>query len=152
MNTLELKELGAKMNAQDCRATQYPMFVVQEEVKHYGADGTNDESERDEDAADELLCDSCVKLREKDEDMPEQCDDCLSDAFHWFRYEWEFNLMAGVFLTAEACDEHIRMNEYHYRKPRSYGISAWRNYEMIGLMQHLSSLATEDGRPVHFYR
>jgi hypothetical protein len=58
---------------------------------------------------------------------------------------WEYNLMAGVFFTARACEAHIRQNAHHYSKyARSYGICARRNQEMQTVMCHLIETAGEE--------
>lgn len=32
-----------------------------------------------------------------------------------------------MFLTLRECKEHIKANSYHYNKPRSYAMTAWRS-------------------------
>ena len=79
------------------------------------------------------------------------CDDC-HEYFSFYSTIDVFNLRAGVFFTEKACQEHIDQNDYHYNKPRVFAVSAWRNYEMQEVMQHISALTTEDNKPVSFYR
>jgi len=92
-------DLAKRMNAQDNRSTQLPLFVVQEKYED----------------------------------------------------EWVFNLQAGVFLTGEACDNHIRTKSYRYAKEvRSYGISACNSYEMAEVLEYLSALP--NGIPAPQYK
>lgn len=144
-------ELGAKMNAQDNRSTQFPLFVVQHKVRVYvGSDQAWDETERKEDAHKNDLCFDC---RQIEQELPDDCENCYPAAFLYIRIEKQFDLRAGVFFTAEACDAHIETNIYHYgEEPRSFAISAWRNPEMESIMSWLSALGSMDEKPVSFYR
>jgi len=107
-----LIELSKKMNEQNNRSTQLPLFVVQEYVP--------------------------VRWDDDGEVLEE---------------DWKFNLQAGVFLTGDACDQHIKAKSYRYaKKTRSYGISAYNSYEMGKVLEYISSLSTEDGKAVSHYR
>ena len=145
-----LKELGKKMNAQDNRATQFPMFVVKQKVKQYLNEDYCSECERREEY-NGSLCDKCQKLVDNDEELPERCDDCPSDVFDWF--EWKDKIVedCGAFFTAEEAQEHINMNSYHYTEPFVYGIPSWRNYEMQKVLNILSKLGG-DGESNNWYK
>lgn len=145
----KLIEIGVKMNTQDNRSTAYPLFVIQSLNKVYSENGC--ESERNEDIDDNELCKSCKELYDNEKDLPEQCEECDSCGFHWFDNEYEFDLRAGVFFTEQACEEHIKANDYHYTKPRSYAIGAWRNEEMQEVMRIISSLGSKDGKVTNPY-
>lgn len=145
----QLKQLALEMESQDNRATQYPLFVIMVDKKVYGSYEWCDEAERKEESDGEL-CSSCEKLADEGEELPEYCNNCDSDCFVWFKWEQDFDLEAGVFLTAKACDEHIRLNHYHYTNPRSYGISAWRNYEMQDIMKLIFDMIGLD-TPSHYF-
>lgn len=134
-----IKDLAEKMSIQSNRATQFPLFVVQVDKKVYGDESWCSEVER-KDESDGEMCDDCKK---KDEDgtAPDYCRDCDSECFVWFNWEKEFDLQAGIFLTEEACEQHIKVNNYHYTNPRSYVISAWRNWEMQELFKIIFTLA-----------
>ena len=140
-----LKGIGKEMNKQDNRATHFPLFVIQVDRWHWvSPDMDYDEIERKEEQDGSGLCKKCEKLFDNEKELPMECDDCHwqdRDNFEHYKVEQEFDLNAGVFLTAKACDEHIRANSYHYKNPKSYGISAWRNYEMQAVMRYLSLLA-----------
>ena len=136
-----LLEISQEMNTQNNRSTAHPLFVIQVDKKQYGAEGWCDEAERKEDYDHEDFCESCAQLAEdNDEALPDYCENCAPEMFVWYKWEKAFDLQAGVFFTAKACDEHIRCNDYHYSNPRSYAISAWRNYEMQDTMKFLKNL------------
>lgn len=131
----QLKQIGKEMVTQDCRATQNVLFVVQEDVEKVTSEELVEDHRRKDDMR-EGMCDHCKHL--DDEGMaPDYCLGCDSDCFYAIKVEEEFNLNAGVFFTAKACEEHIKLNGYHYTNPRCYGIGAWRNPEMIAVMKHL---------------
>lgn len=143
-----LDELVGKLSSLDNRATQFPLFVVQVDKKAYGDSSWCNEAERKEESDGEM-CKSCKEKEENNEEVPDYCDDCDSDCFVWFNWEEEFDLQAGVFLTDDACNQHIKTNSYHYTNPRSYAISAWRNWEMQGLFKLLFELAGKE-IPSHY--
>lgn len=153
---LDIKTIGAELATQDNRSTQYPLFVVQVDEKQYVnyLDSWEHKERVNLDAVDfdefyKDLCSSCRQLFDNDDELQDDCNTCASDSFWYYNIAGAFDLQAGVFLTAKACDEHIASNHYHYNKPRSYGISAWRNYEMQAVMQHLIKAAGKEV-PSHY--
>ncbi len=50
------------------------------------------------------------------------------------------------FLTAKACQEHIKLNSYHYNEPVDYLNHAWRNPEMDLVSEFLCGLVN---KPMH---
>lgn len=148
-----LVQLGKKMNKQDNRSTAHVLFMVEEEKKicvDYSW-GSHDLVERKEEYNTDDMCDSCQDKLEKDEEVPEDCSECSSECFNFYSLERQTVDTAGVFFTAEACEEHIRLNHYHYRKPKSYGVSAWRNDEMQEIQKILSILGSDEGQVEHNY-
>jgi len=137
MKNKTLIAISKEMQTQDNRATAYPLFVVMVDKKVYGCESWCNEVERKEDFDSDYLCEKCAEKYENNEDLDDYCEDCDQDCFVWFSWEKDFDLKAGVFFTAKACDEHIRLNDYHYSNPRSYAISAWRNYEMQEVINFL---------------
>ena len=135
-----LKKLSLTMREQNNRMTKYPLFVVQVDRKIYGAEDWCSEVERKEDFDPKLLCPKCELLNDAGEFLEDYCDDCKPGCFAWFRLEPEFDLRAGVFFTEEACEQHIKINSYHYENPRSFAVGAWRNPEMQLAMRHLCLL------------
>lgn len=45
----------------------------------------------------------------------------------------------GCFLTKRACQLHIDQNGYHYSKPHTYAMTAWRNPEFERLLHILKT-------------
>ncbi len=148
-NMEKIKEIGKKMIAQNNRATQYPLFLIQtKERTTTHEDFADDWAWLDEEGGEldkEKICD---EHREGDEEM-EPCAACGYSKSYPVKEDWQFDLRAGVFFTEEACKEHIRLNHYHYNEPRVYCIGAWRNDEMQSIMQHMCELA---GKVPNFYK
>lgn len=55
-------------------------------------------------------------------------------AYVWERPERSF------FLTEQACEQHIKLNHYHYSEPHSYVHHAWRYPELEQLLQTLGEI------------
>lgn len=136
---MSLLDTGMEMAVQDNRSTQYPLFVIQQDTRIWADQGNDyDERERKEDTEEYWLCDACQKLYEAGDDMIDDCHDCDEEAYDHYKIEQEFVIgTAGVFFTAKACQQHIDENNYHYRNPQVYSIAAWRNPEMVEVMQSL---------------
>lgn len=135
-----IDEIALEMVKQNNRATQYPLFVVMETVEVCVPDSQADGSHRkdDDDGIDpNYLCEDCLKLAQKEEDLPDWCNDCDSECFWSYRKDERPNLLPGVFFTAKACQEHIDSNKYHYTHPKVFGVGAWRNPEMVEVMHNL---------------
>lgn len=144
-----LLRISADMRSQNNRSSQYPLFVVQEKVKRYTENG-NERERQDYDLADANdLCEKCRAQYDETGDYPEECDDCPEYTFVRFDWEWQTSDRAGVFLTEGACRLHITVNGYHYREPRCFAISAWRNSEMVAVIQAILKL-TGDEIPSHY--
>ena len=155
----KLIEIGKKMNIQNNRATQLPLFVVQKvekQVTHDGfADGKlwlGDEGEIDP-------CQDCVDEYEYDNDNEDaKCvnededKQCGLERIYPYKEVEEFDLNHGVFLTAEECDGYIERRSYAMgRKARSFCISANRSNEMSLVLENLSANANK-GEPVSQYK
>lgn len=124
MNRVE--EIGKEMAKQKNFGTQYPLFALQEKVKRW----VRDEYEDHDGAELEQACEE----HEETGDIVEDCEEC---SWNYFVWETQYNLNPGIFLTEEAGLQHIKDNHYHYNEPSLYVVSAWRNYEMQLVMQHL---------------
>jgi hypothetical protein len=48
----------------------------------------------------------------------------------------------NCFLTKRACERHIRLNDYHYRQPKPFADTAWRNPEFERLLRIVEKFAT----------
>ena len=146
-----LEEIGKEMAVQDNRATQFPLFIVMEDVERAVPDGCGESKRKDSDSPDYFagMCEECKKKSDNSEELPDYCDECDPDCFWHCEISREPNLNAGVFFTAKACQKHIDENSYHYNNPKVYGIGAWRNEEMQSVMLHLIEHAGEEV-PSHY--
>lgn len=144
----ELKKIGAEMNAQSNRLTQYPLFVIQVEKQiecsHYRAEYYSHVDEEYNELTDNELCKTCRETSHEENHI--ECSECNCEHILPVIDVKEFDLKAGVFLTAEACDDHIKANKYHYNKPQSYAVSAWRNPEMQTIVKFLSKLPNGEAK------
>lgn len=153
----EILELSREMNKQDNRSTAHPLYIVVGDERRYGDSSWCDESERTEEVDEDYLCDTCKDIWKEgdgEEELPEHCRDCDSEAFHWYKIEEHVPQMQhGVFLTGKACDEYIKRRSYEM-KPNacSYGISSYWSYDMKEALKFLSALTTEDGEPANNYK
>lgn len=149
MNSI-IKETSKQMRIQNNRATQYPLFVIQDKKTYpthndycdYHAYINDDGEEVDE----EDVCEDCQEKAEGGEfnDL-NCCINCGVKRYLPIKEVWEFDLSAGVFFTEKACHKHIECNNYHYSKNvRSYVVGAWRNIEMVKVMQSLLKLTGEE--------
>lgn len=136
-------ETSKEMNVQNNRCTDYPLFVIMVDTEDWCNEAIADKCKRIEDTDVSLLCEKCQKLWEQDEELPDSCDDCDPDAFNWYCIKQEFDLNAGVFFTAKACQEHIDANKYHYDNPVVYGIGCWRNPEMIEVIKFMREISKD---------
>lgn len=62
------------------------------------------------------------------------------DGFDWvtdvIRYREDWKICENTFfLTKEAAERHIKVNHYHYRKPHTYAMTAWRSPEFERFME-----------------
>ena len=140
----QLKETSRLMREQGNRSTQYPLFVIHSLKRTYVSYSDDHEhTERNEDEDFDMMCGDCQKLYDNGEDLPDSCEHCDVSAFNYYNEAYEIDDRGGVFFTEKACKDHIEANEYHYNKPRTYVISAWRNPEIVVFMQNLLLLTGE---------
>lgn len=163
---MTLEETSRLMRTQDNRGTQFPLFIIQEQKEVMTANGRGDRTIyfNSEDQV-SITADQYEELEEArdsdktDEEVAELLEDVGMDSLGEFEADdWErleindeyvFADQAGFFFTEKACHDHIESNHYHYTKPRSYVISAWRNPEMVATMQMILKL-TGDDIPNHY--
>lgn len=149
----KIDELGEKMNKQNNRLTQYPLFVIQVDKQVPTGDNYADEYvylNGDSEEIDEKdVCESCKSICYNNDTDCEN-EDCECESVCAVSNVEEFDLTAGVFFTAEACEEHIRLNNHHYNNPKSYGIGAWRNDEMVNVMKFIAGY--KDKKIARFYK
>lgn len=51
---------------------------------------------------------------------------------------------SNVFLTKRACQRHIEQYGYHYSKPHTYAMTAWRNPEFERVLRILQTMNIDD--------
>lgn len=145
-----LKRTSKNMRQQSNRLTMYPLFVILVDKKIWVEPYCDyDTRERKEEVDPCDLCEKCKDLEEECKELPEDCTECEEESYDHFKQEQDFDLNAGVFFTEQACQDHIDANDYHYSNPRSYAISAWRNPEMVAVMNQILEL-TKGGIPPHY--
>jgi hypothetical protein len=146
-----LIELSKEINTQDNRATAMPYFFqiqTNEEVavpegcgeKAWYNDGSKIQTQ---DEIDQVLFDYYdprytmeeIKVMDEWDKFDMLRDQDWREIYFDFKHEYQ-----GSFLTAKACQEHIRLNHYHYREPETYLQHAWRNPEMEMLFKFLCEL------------
>lgn len=147
----QIIDTGNAMIEQNNRGTQYPLFAIQDDFDVYVEPGEDyDRRQRPEDIQTYWLCDACSDLYNDGETLPDDCDDCDEDAFEHFRVERRLTVeRVGVFFTEKAATDHIIVNSYHYKNPSVYAIAAWRNPEMVAVMQQIIK-TTDKPIPSHY--
>lgn len=163
---LFINGLAEAMATQSNRGTQYPLFYVYEkEEVSVSSDGSADRiifvtddysevTEYEDEDGNLWKCEGSGWGTWRCEGKDEELED--------YEVEEKFGLTkvylkeidkpvvdAGPFLTEAAAQRHIDANYYHYNKPYIYVNSAWRNYEMQGLLQLLFALAGKEV-PSHY--
>lgn len=160
-----LKDLGTELKTQDNRCTAKPLiFQIREEKNIVGMDldysddtvlligDEYHEFYEVEDAIEFLL--DCDYL-ESDDLEDEEFND-LAELYEFLdARDMDYITLTGVskedsfkefFLTAKACDNHIKMNHYHYKKPDSYAKHAWRSPELERLLEIVEKFAEEEDK------
>jgi len=164
-----LMELSKEMTTQDNRCTAMPhMFQVRTKKEVAAYDGCGEEIWVDNDGG-ELRSDEKIReyiqehIYETDESINHLDDDMakaeakrkVDEMDEWdlgiyledHNCEWRKVAVTteyeykNTFFTAKGCDEHIRLNHYHYCEPVSYLNHAWRNPEMELISKFLCELS-----------
>lgn len=133
-----MNELAQEMVSQDNLGTQYPYWFIQVDERQYVNQFDDwDECERREDYDRDLLCDDCKQREDTQNPNLEHCEECEQESFIFWLNVDSFDLRSGGYFTQKACQEHIDSNHYHYTNPRPYAYSAWRNPDLIMVMQSI---------------
>ena len=132
-----IKELGAKMAAQDKLSTSYPFWVVMRDVKHPTSSDYSDGRERRGDCSKDM-CDGCRAASEDGAVLPEDCRECDDECFYDYLIVETPDLEHGVFFTQEACADYIKARSYAMGlNAHPYAFSAYFSVEMKAVMRHL---------------
>ncbi len=131
-----LQRIGELVRTQDNRCTSDPLFLVQEKKRIYGMDGDYCDDyewlceDDHEHVADRIERAGLDALAERGEDVTGW------EKIHYVE-TWEF---VTVCFTEQACKDYILANGHNLNEPRIYAVSAYRNREMIAVMDFLKSL------------
>lgn len=150
----KLIDLGKRMNAQDNRSTQLPLFIVVADEENRCSEEDGELKRIDEDSWDpNKMCGYCGEKWELNEEVDDYCEDCDDEMFCSYKIEKQVpQLEHGVFLTAEECDEYIERRSYAMKDNAvSFGISAHRSEEMTEVLRFLSALGSDDNKAKNWY-
>lgn len=115
---MDLEDIGVRLRTQDNRATEHPLFLVQEEVFDIGFH--QDYAER------QMWVDEEGSLHEEE-------PDCLATRVN-VRARWEF---VTACLTEQGAHRYINRERHNHGHLRIYAVSANRNPEMIAIIEHM---------------
>lgn len=62
---------------------------------------------------------------------------------YWVEIKEKVSRDTGAFLTKRACQEYIKKYGYNHRNPRTYAMTAYRNYELERLLKILKTIKFE---------
>lgn len=151
------QETAHELKTQDNRHTDTPIFRIYEEIKVEKRDGCGDHIARlDYEGAEEHYCSTCQKiLEDNDQDFDklppigeQGCDCNYIDEAHW-TYDVDLLPAQGgydgvAFVTEKAAQEYLKANHYHFTNGVVYAESAFRNWELKGLMKLVQLFAQEE--------
>lgn len=151
------QETAHELKTQNNRHTDTPIFRIYEEIKVEKRDGCGDHVARlDYEGAEEHYCSTCRKILEDNdfdyEKLPpigeQGCDCNYIDEAHW-TYDVDLLPAQGgydgvAFVTEKAAQEYLKANHYHFTNGVVYAESAFRNWELKGLMKLVHLFAAEE--------
>lgn len=134
----ELRAIGQLIDTQDNRATDQPIFIVQQKREHPAADGHDFDRiawvDFDGEEADEETAAALDREHEDFSDPPEG----------WARVamvsHWEF---VTACFTAKGCEDYIAANGHNLKEPRIYADGSYRNAEFRALRTFLLGLSCQ---------
>lgn len=134
---MDIKKLLVEMADQENRATQYPLYEVQDVREICGPDLNNpDRTYYVCNTDSELFFESEGELEEYLQDHDENSYEYERDDFSPMECE-EYHYVVQTFLTEEAAELYIHNQSHNLVKPRIYVNSAYRNFQLIQLVQEL---------------
>lgn len=121
----KVQEIAARLVTQDNRATDCPIFIVQEKRRVYGFDPAySDKVAWINSDGDEADSEEHARLEAEYEETYEEPEGWTRTAF-----EDEWHYVTACFTEA-GCDEYIQRNRHNHRgELRSYAASSYRNDE-----------------------
>lgn len=147
-----LMNLSKELNTQDHRCTQMPYFFqIQTQEQVAAPEGQGTEAWHCDGSlieTDEEIKDVVFEWKEWDEEkldvynMLEEYEiEEILEAAGWYKVHYDYkDKLENAFLTAKACDEHMKSNKHHYNSPVNYLSFAFRNPELEKVFQFLCEL------------
>lgn len=156
-----LQDLVYRLKTQDRKGTAKPViYTIQTDEIQFVPDGFADnlvyvwydngdvlEFYDIEDLREHLLIDYCddESIYNLDADKVKSCKDyelvdyCVENDIGIETYNYIIkHKYQGAFLTRDACERHIKANNYHYKNPKIYVTCGWRNPELRRLLEILN--------------
>lgn len=149
-----LMNLSNELNTQDHRSTAMPyIFQIQTQEEVPCADGNGTEAwyydgskiETEQEITDAIAEYAGIDANDVTTDDYQRGEILEEAGYRKFYYEMKEKL-ENAFLTSKACDEHIRLNAYHYNTPVNYLSHAFRNPELETLLKFVCGLT---GKEIH---
>lgn len=136
----QMQRIGELLNTQNNRATEHPLFIVQERevICGVGEDHTDEFDWHDAD-------NDWVQAGDEKKVELEALEDSLEDTGSWQRvgYVTRWRFVTACF-TEQGCQDYIVANRHNLNDPRIYAASAYRNREFIAVREFL--MAAVEGK------
>ena len=156
-----LKDLQHELNTQETDCQADPRFwVVNETKREWGFESgyaddimvcncDGDTWETPEEILEYLIENDYLSKDQIDENYEYDFDEILSlldnSDFYTCGYKDEDSTVPDTFfLTKRACKQHIEQNDYHYTKPHTYAMTAWRSPEYERFMKLFKSMNLDE--------
>ena len=149
-----LMNLSKELTTQNHRGTAMPyIFQIQTQEEVPAADGNGMEAwycdgskiESEEEIIQAIADYLEIEPSEVTESEYERAEFLEEAGYRKIYYEMKEKLQ-NAFLTSKACDEHIRLNNYHYNNPVNYLSHTFRNPELETLLKFVCGLT---GKEIH---
>lgn len=135
----KLRAIGKLLREQDNRATDAPIFLVEEKRRFYGLD--TDYADADEVVWLDGPNDNEEATPEEHAKLEAALDNGEDIESNWtrtaFKDEWQF---VTACFTEEGCKDYLRVNGYNLRETRIYATGSYQNEEFRLIRQFLMSL------------
>ena len=147
---MNLEEIGEEIRTQDNMATDHPIFILYDQIRHPTEDGYEDEYiyvDRDNDCNeiedtkealvdyfkdDEWLTNEIKQLSK--EDLFEECQKHYCIERFAVQIIREFR---QAFFTKKSAELYLEQNRHHFKNPLIWCDTLWRNEEMKTIRQAL---------------
>jgi hypothetical protein len=133
----ELKAIGENIRTQDNRATDAPMFIVQQKKRIWGVDSDCSSDfvwvnvDADNTVANESEAAILDQLEAEHKEVPDGWDRA------GFVDTWEF---VTACFTERGCEDYIKANGHNLNEPRIYAAGSYRNEEFRSVREILKGL------------